>query len=68
MLAKRYQDQKKHIIFPCICQPKFDGCFVGNTKIVTDIGEISICDIVENKMTVKALSYNEFTKILENLK
>jgi len=65
MLAKRFQDQKKHIKFPCFCQQKFDGCFTANTKISTDIGTIRIGDIVDNKMKINALSYNEITEKFE---
>jgi len=40
MLAKRFQDQKKHIKFPCFCQPKFDG-IRSNTVVLPD-GTVSI--------------------------
>lgn len=58
MLAKNYETDSKHIIWPCFVQPKLDGCVVGNTKIKTDIGEKRIDDIVKNKISCKVLSFN----------
>ena len=52
-----------------VIQEKIDGCFHGNTKITLANGEEeTIKNIVENKMEVEVLSYNEETKLLENKK
>lgn len=52
-------------IYPLMGFYKFDGCFSGDTKIMTSIGEIPIKDIVENKLKLKVLSYNEITREIE---
>lgn len=42
-----------------------DECFTYETMIMTDIGEIKIGDIVENKLDVNILTYNHQTKKTE---
>ena len=42
-----------------------EECICGDEKILTDIGEFSIKYIVENKMDVNVLSFNEDKKIFE---
>jgi len=44
---------------------KLDGCLSYGTKIKTDIGEIPIGLIVNQKLKVKVMSYNEDLKISE---
>lgn len=53
-----------------ILQSKFDlvvldECFTYDTKIMTELGEKSIGDIVENVLDIKILTYNHKNKILE---
>lgn len=54
--------------FPCWGFPKIDGCFSGDTLVLTNIGNIPIRDIVNNKLKLKVISYNENTKQLEEKK
>lgn len=65
MLAHVYEDKKHKVKFPVFAQPKYDGCLQGHSKIETDIGGISIRDIVENKLKVNVLSFNEKTSNFE---
>lgn len=70
MLAKEYGkdydlwelDCKKGIIYS---QPKLDGCVSYDTLINTNIGNIEIGKIVDNKLDCCVLSYNEKNKTLE---
>lgn len=57
MLAKTFKEEK--IEFDCDIQAKMDGCVHGSTELITKEGRITIEDIVENKLDVKALSYSE---------
>jgi len=41
------------------------GCFAGKTLITTDEGEKEISEIVNNKLPIKVLSFNETTKEFE---
>jgi hypothetical protein len=60
MLAKDYRKHaERHLVFPCAIQPKLDGCFFRTTKIKTECGTKTIEEIVENKLNIKVLSYNE---------
>lgn len=66
MLAKKFEDYlptaqmfKNGDVF---CQPKLDGCLSGDTMISTDKGSISIREIVEKKLSVQVVSYNELEK------
>lgn len=34
------------------------GCFHGSTRVITDVGDLAIKDIVENKLNVSVLSYD----------
>lgn len=65
MLAHKFRDHSKKISHPCYGQPKLDGCLIGKTQILTDLGIMSIRDIVDNKIKCKVLSYNENTKTPE---
>ena len=59
MLAQSYHKHaKKYLKYPCLIQPKLDGCFFRTTEIITDKGIKTIEEIVENKLQVKILSYN----------
>jgi intein/homing endonuclease len=42
-----------------------DECFTYDTKIITEIGEKNIGDIVENGLNVKILTYNHENKVFE---
>ena len=44
---------------PVVVSEKVDGCLAGNMLIQTNIGEIKISDIVNQRMDVKVLSYDE---------
>ena len=54
--------------YPLLGMPKIDGCFSGDTLVLTNIGNIPIKDIVNNKLKLKVISYNENTKQLEEKK
>lgn len=47
--------------------PKTDEtrCFVGRTKITTNLGKLRIADIVNKKLDCEALTYNELTQTTE---
>lgn len=67
MLAHNFEDHKHKINWEAgvLVQPKFDGCVIGTTELQTDQGIKTIREIVDNKLQVKVLSYNENTKELE---
>lgn len=44
-----------------IATEKVDGCVVGEGRVKTDVGDIQIKDIVNKKMKVNVLSYNDQT-------
>lgn len=46
---------------PWIVTEKVDGCLDANVSVVTNIGAIKISKIVNNKMNVDVLTYNEST-------
>lgn len=48
-----------------VATEKIDGCLIGHTMIKTDHGDIPINQIVNNKMDVNVLSYNEELRICE---
>lgn len=47
------------------CTEKVDGCLHGSQKILTDIGNIPIKKIYDNKLNVQVASYNFEKKIIE---
>ena len=47
------------------CETKHDGCLYWNSKIQTDKGLYNIGDIVDNKLQLNVLSYNENNNIFE---
>lgn len=55
-------DNKKPV---WVASEKIDGCLLGRTSIKTDRGDLFISDIVNNKLPVMVLSYNEELKICE---
>jgi hypothetical protein len=63
MLAKDLTIKK--LEFPILMQPKLDGCFTYHASVTTDQGCLPIGRIVEEKLNVKVLSYNETTKVFE---
>lgn len=65
MLAQDASKKPHAIVYPCHLQSKLDGCFSYRTLVTTDKGRIPIGEIVENRLDVKALSYNEQTGELE---
>lgn len=66
MLAKKYEDEKDKVIYPCAVQPKLDGCISGSTLIKTKkCGYRTIKDIVENKLDVEVASLNTKNKRIE---
>lgn len=44
---------------------KIDGCWCGRIKLCTNLGMLRISDIVNKKLPVKVLSYNQINKKLE---
>ena len=40
--------------YPLMSMPKYDGCFSGDTLVLTNIGNIPIKDIVNNKLKLKS--------------
>ena len=48
-----------------VATEKIDGCLLGRTSIKTDQGDLFISDIVNNKLPVRVLSYNEELKMCE---
>lgn len=67
MLAKQSSKVTNTKIFDklWVASRKIDGCFKGNTLISTNQGLIRIDKIVNEKLKIKVLSYNEGTKKLE---
>lgn len=65
MKAQNSDDYKHKLKFPCYIQPKLNGCFGYNTRILTLDGYKTIGDIVSNKLSVKVASYNEATETVE---
>ena len=66
MLAHTINEEDiQNIKFPVLVSKKLDGCFSGEALVTTNKGLIPIRDIVNNKMNVKALSFNEKTGMLE---
>ena len=65
MLAHKYKDHKHKIKFPAYVFPKLDGCLYYSSKVLTEDGPMNIGTIVDNKMKVKVLSYNEKTGVCE---
>jgi hypothetical protein len=63
MLAQSVKWNK--VKYRCLVQPKLDGCVYGKTLVSTNKGLISIEEIVETKMKVEVLSYNEAKKVFE---
>lgn len=54
MLAIHFNEKK--IKFPCLCQPKYDGCIQGGSKIITDKGIFTIRELVERRLNTKVLT------------
>lgn len=46
-------------------QPKLDGSIQGNSKVITQEGLKTIKEIVENKLFINVLSYNEDKRLFE---
>ena len=61
MLAFPIEKKEKYAVFPALAQPKLDGCLHGKSKLVTDLGEIAIGEIVDKRLACNVLSYNEQT-------
>ena len=66
MLAKKFHEESHKVEYPCIIQPKLDGCLSGDSLIKTKRhGYRTIKDIVENKLDVEVSSLNAKNKRLE---
>lgn len=65
MLAHKYVDHKQKVNWPAYGQSKLNGCLHKASKIQTERGLLSLGDIVENKLQVSVLSYNEKTQQTE---
>lgn len=64
-LAKEFKDHKQKLDFPCISSPKLDGCLHGSSLLQTTVGQLTIKEIVDNKLQVKVKSYNHKTNEIE---
>ena len=53
------------LVLPKIASSNLNGCFSRNAMVITNLGLLPIGDIVDKKLQVKALSYNESTGDLE---
>jgi len=65
MLAKNYDDYKDDLKYPVYSQPKLDGCLSSDTLVSTDIGELTIGNIVNSNVNCLVKTYNELTKKIE---
>jgi len=65
MLAKNYDDYKDDLKYPVYSQPKLDGCLSQDTLVSTDVGELYISDIVNNKIECKVKTFNEINNNFE---
>ena len=65
MKAQNFNDYSRKVKYPCYIQPKLNGCFGYNTKILTSQGHMAIGDIVNTKASVLVASYNETTNTIE---
>jgi hypothetical protein len=61
MLAHTY-GPKTVLTYPVYSQPKLDGCLDGDTVVSTDIGDLTIGDIVNNGVECMVKTYNEKTR------
>ena len=57
--------EKKYVGTRAYVTEKMHGCFHYNMRVTTDRGSIKIGKIVNQKLPVKVLTYNEKTKIVE---
>lgn len=62
---KRRGQKKEGHTYPCDVQPKLDGCVYGSTVLTTSDGPKTIQEIVEGRLPVEVLSYNEKSKVFE---
>ncbi|MFW6047026.1 MAG: hypothetical protein ACOCP4_04515, partial [Candidatus Woesearchaeota archaeon] len=46
------------VVFPVIASRKLDGCFMGQTRVLTENGYIKIRDIVDKRLNINVLSFN----------
>lgn len=65
MLAKNYDDYKDDLKYPVYSQPKLDGCLSGDMIVSTDIGHLTIGDIVNNNIECKVKTFNEINNKFE---
>lgn len=64
MLAVACDDLTK-VVYPVYVSEKIDGCFSYDALITTNKGLVKIGDIVDKKLKLKALSYNQSKGTLE---
>lgn len=64
-IAEKLQQLCKNGTISVIAFDECHKCFDYNTLIKTDLGELKIGDVVENKINCNVLSYNEITKTFE---
>lgn len=66
MLAKLFENESHKVEYPCVVQPKLDGCLTGHSLIKTKKhGFRTIKDIVDNKLDVEVASLNLKNKRIE---
>jgi len=62
---KRRGQKKDGHTYPCDVQPKLDGCVYGSTVLTTSDGPKTIQEIVEGRLSLEVLSYNESKEVFE---
>lgn len=65
MLAKNFNDYKDDLKYPVYSQPKLDGCLSSDTLVLTNMGELTIGNIVNDNVECTVKTYNELTKKIE---
>jgi hypothetical protein len=65
MLAHKFSEQGHKIVYPALVQPKLDGCVSSETIINTNIGDITIGDIVNNNIDCLVKTFNQETNKTE---
>lgn len=67
MRANKWADavKKKKVSFPVFVQPKLDGCLSKDTLVETDVGVLTLSEVVDERKGSFVKSYNESTKKVE---
>jgi len=66
MLAKKYDDHKKKLKFPCVVQNKYNGCLHADTLVEFEDGSTdNIKNVVNNQTCKKIKCFNVLTDEVE---